>query len=102
MPNQTDNSTGAAVLQDLAAANCNGRHQGIYSICSAHEHVLRAAMQQAFADGSPLLIEATCNQVNQYGGYTGMLPADFYGQVQQLAQDEGYLLFSNSLPAPTV
>jgi D-tagatose-1,6-bisphosphate aldolase subunit GatZ/KbaZ len=90
MPNQTDNSTGAAVLQDLAAANRNGRHQGIYSICSAHEHVLRAAMQQALADGSPLLIEATCNQVNQYGGYTGMLPADFYGQVQKLAQDEGY------------
>jgi D-tagatose-1,6-bisphosphate aldolase subunit GatZ/KbaZ len=90
MPNQVDHSFGAALLQDLAAANRGGRHQGIYSICSAHEHVLRAALQQALHDGSPLLIEATCNQVNQYGGYTGMQPADFYGQVQRLAEDEGF------------
>lgn len=90
MPNHADTLTGAAVLQALAAANRNGRHQGIYSICSAHEQVLRAAMQQALADGSPLLIEATCNQVNQYGGYTGMQPADFFGQVQKLAESEGF------------
>ncbi|EPM71002.1 hypothetical protein A249_37242, partial [Pseudomonas syringae pv. actinidiae ICMP 18804] len=90
MPNHVDTSTGAAVLQALATANRNGRHQGIYSICSAHEQVLRAAMQQALADGSPLLIEATCNQVNQYGGYTGMQPADFFGQVQKLAEAEGF------------
>lgn len=90
MPNHADTSTGAAMLQALAAANRNGRHQGIYSICSAHEQVLRAAMQQALADGSPLLIEATCNQVNQYGGYTGMQPADFFGQVHKLAEAEGF------------
>lgn len=90
MPNQADKPTGAALLQDLAAANRNGRHQGIYSICSAHEHVLRAAMQQALSDGSPLLIEATCNQVNQDGGYTGMQPADFHEWVQKLAAAEGF------------
>lgn len=90
MSNHVKNATGAAVLQELAAANRDGRHQGIYSICSAHEHVLRAALQQALADASPLLIEATCNQVNQYGGYTGMQPADFYEQVQRLAKDEGF------------
>ena len=28
-------------------------------------------------DGTLLLVEATCNQVNQNGGYTGMRPADF-------------------------
>jgi D-tagatose-1,6-bisphosphate aldolase subunit GatZ/KbaZ len=38
--------------------------------------VLRAAMQHAVPD-QPLLIESTCNQVNQFGGYTGMQPADF-------------------------
>src|SRR5207249_3337696 len=35
----------------------------------------------------PLLIEATCNQVNQYGGYTGMSPSDFAQHVAQVAKD---------------
>ncbi len=34
-------------------------------------------MQQALADGTHLLLEATSNQVNQDGGYTGMTPAAF-------------------------
>lgn len=54
-----------------------GRRRGIYSVCSAHPWVLQAAAQQAKEDGSLLLIEATSNQVNQNGGYTGMKPADF-------------------------
>lgn len=64
--------------------------QGIYSVCSAHPWVLRAAMQQAKTSGSPLLIEATSNQVNQFGGYTGMRPADFYHTVIELAQREQF------------
>ena len=55
----------------------DGRRPGIYSVCSAHPWVLRAAAEQAREDGSLLLIEATSNQVNQFGGYTGMRPADF-------------------------
>ena len=51
--------------------------KGIYSICSAHPWVLGAAMKQALDDGTPLLIESTSNQVDQFGGYTGMKPADF-------------------------
>ena len=47
-------------------------------------------MQQAKIDGSPLLIEATSNQVNQFGGYTGMQPADFYRTVFDLAQQEEF------------
>jgi D-tagatose-1,6-bisphosphate aldolase subunit GatZ/KbaZ len=39
--------------------------------------VIRAAAEQAAADGSLLLVEATSNQVNQFGGYTGMRPAEF-------------------------
>jgi D-tagatose-1,6-bisphosphate aldolase subunit GatZ/KbaZ len=50
---------------------------GITSVCSAHPWVIRAAAEQAAADGSLLLVEATSNQVNQYGGYTGMRPAEF-------------------------
>ncbi len=39
--------------------------------------MIRAAAEEARDHGSLLLIEATCNQVNQEGGYTGMQPQDF-------------------------
>ncbi|NWJ41892.1 MAG: class II D-tagatose-bisphosphate aldolase, non-catalytic subunit [Geothrix sp.] len=63
--------------------------RGIYSVCSAHPVVLRAALDQAREDASPVLIEATCNQVNQAGGYTGMTPADFKAFVETLAREAG-------------
>lgn len=39
--------------------------------------VIQAEAEQAAEDCSPLLIKATSNQVNQFGGYTGIRPADF-------------------------
>ena len=63
--------------------------KGIYSICSAHPWVLGAAMQQALDDGTPLLVESTSNQVDQYGGYTGMKPADFIRFAQAIAAQVG-------------
>src|SRR5260370_7020620 len=63
---------------------------GIYSICSAHPWVLEAAMRQALEDETPLLIESTSNQVDQYGGYTGMKPADFVDFVRSIAERVGF------------
>jgi D-tagatose-1,6-bisphosphate aldolase subunit GatZ/KbaZ len=51
--------------------------------------VLEACIDQAVADGGPLLVEATCNQVNQEGGYTGMRPAGFRPFVEGLAAARG-------------
>ncbi len=65
----------------------DGTQRGIYSVCSAHPLVLRAAAEQASADGSLLLIEATSNQVNQMGGYTGMQPSDFRTFAKKIAAD---------------
>ena len=62
-----------------------GKTNGIYAVCSAHPLVLEAAIRYASANQTPLLIEATSNQVDQFGGYTGMTPADFRGFVCQLA-----------------
>ena len=62
---------------------------GVYSVCSAHPLVLEAAMTQARHDGAPLLIEATANQVNQFGGYTGLKPADFPPYVAGIAERSG-------------
>ncbi|MFM0608526.1 D-tagatose-bisphosphate aldolase, class II, non-catalytic subunit [Paraburkholderia sediminicola] len=64
--------------------------KGIYSICSAHPWVLGAAMKQALDDGTPLLIESTSNQVDQFGGYTGMKPADFVRFVHLIADRVGF------------
>jgi D-tagatose-1,6-bisphosphate aldolase subunit GatZ/KbaZ len=72
-------------LQNLAKRDASGRQRGIYSVCSAHPFVIEAALLQALDDGSELLVEATCNQVNQLGGYTGMQPADFVKFVQAIA-----------------
>jgi len=74
-----------AVLRMIFDANRADAQRGIYSICSAHRLVLEAACEAARADGSPLLIEATCNQVNHLGGYTGMTPADFRRDVDVIA-----------------
>jgi D-tagatose-1,6-bisphosphate aldolase subunit GatZ/KbaZ len=68
-------------FRDLLSVS--GQH-GITSVCSAHPWTIRAAADQAAEDGSLLLIEATCNQVNQDGGYTGMRPADFRDFVKGL------------------
>lgn len=62
---------------------------GIPSYCSANELVLETALRRAKLLNQPVLIEATANQVNQYGGYTGMLPKDFYKLVLDMAKRIG-------------
>jgi len=76
-------------IQEIVRRQKQGEAAGIYSCCSANEYVLRASMQRAKACGTPLLIEATANQVNQDGGYTGMKPADFFAFAKDLALQEG-------------
>jgi len=71
----------------LLKENRAGKRRGIYSVCSANRLVLEAAFAQAADDRSPLLIEATCNQVNQEGGYTGMTPVQFRDYVHSIAQE---------------
>jgi len=77
----------SAALQKIAEANRVDGTQGIYSVCSAHRQVIEAAVLQAKSDQSLLLIEATCNQVNQEGGYTGMTPNDFRDYVRAIAAE---------------
>jgi D-tagatose-1,6-bisphosphate aldolase subunit GatZ/KbaZ len=78
------------VLEQLAASWHEGQPRGIYSVCSAHPWVLEAAMEQALADGSHLLIEATSNQVNHHGGYTGMAPQHFHRLATGIAAARGF------------
>jgi D-tagatose-1,6-bisphosphate aldolase subunit GatZ/KbaZ len=72
--------------------NRNRRHEavGVYSVCSANSWVLEAAMCQALEDESPLCIESTSNQVNQFGGYTGLTPVQFKAFLCSIAQQAGF------------
>jgi D-tagatose-1,6-bisphosphate aldolase subunit GatZ/KbaZ len=74
----------------ILQAQARGQAVGIYSVCSAHPDVLRASLIVAREVGAPALIEATCNQVNQYGGYTGMTPSDFVKQLKTLARETDF------------
>lgn len=76
-------------LIDIISRHKQGECIGIYSVCSAHPLVIEAALRRAKVDGTLALIESTSNQVNQDGGYTGMLPADFRDLVYGLADKAG-------------
>jgi D-tagatose-1,6-bisphosphate aldolase subunit GatZ/KbaZ len=65
------------ILHHLRADHLAGRRGGLYAVCSARREVLEAAIALARDHGQPLLVEATANQVNQFGGYTGMTPSEF-------------------------
>ncbi len=63
---------------------------GIPSFCTANELVIEACLKQALRFNDYVLLEATANQVNQFGGYTGMQPADYRDFVYRLADGVGF------------
>ena len=69
----------------LRANHLAGRRAGLFAVCSANRFVLDAAMKMVADQGGHLLIEATANQVNQFGGYMGMSPDDFRIYIGQIA-----------------
>lgn len=81
-------------LLKLIARHKAGEAVGVYAVCSAHPWVLGAAIELAASRQMPVLIEATSNQVNQFGGYTGMRPADFRDMVRELARQHNFPLQS--------
>lgn len=69
------------ILQEFLIQN---PHSGVYSCCSANRFVIEAAAERALARNALLLIESTANQVNQFGGYTGMTPTQFRDYVYSI------------------
>jgi len=76
-------------LLSLLDAHQRGAAVGLFSVCCSHATVLRAALQVAKTHDTLLLVEATSNQVDQFGGYTGMTPAQFFSYVHGLAAEAG-------------
>ncbi|MDP8174108.1 class II D-tagatose-bisphosphate aldolase, non-catalytic subunit [Phocoenobacter skyensis] len=62
---------------------------GVVSVCSANPDVIIAAAKLAAQYDDLLLVESTSNQVDQFGGYTGMKPVEFVAYVKKLLIDNG-------------
>jgi D-tagatose-1,6-bisphosphate aldolase subunit GatZ/KbaZ len=77
-------------FKEIIGCQKKGIHRGIYSICSANEYVIESAMEKSLADNTHVLIESTANQVNQFGGYTGMKPEDFKLFVFSIGKKVGF------------
>jgi D-tagatose-1,6-bisphosphate aldolase subunit GatZ/KbaZ len=78
-----------SLLLETVQRHKSGEAVGIYSVCSAHPLVIEASVLQALDDDGYLLVEATSNQVDQFGGYTGKKPRDFRRLVLDLARRHG-------------
>lgn len=74
------------IIKDRSISNI----KGVYSACTANPLVIKACIVKAKQTDTPLIIEATANQVNQYGGYTGMRPIDFRNLVKSLCDELDY------------
>ena len=78
------------LLRDMIAKRKEGIICGVPSYCTANELVIESVLKQAKRFDDSILIEATANQVNQFGGYTGMKPADYREFVYEIADRIGF------------
>jgi len=77
------------LLREVVAANRGGRPVGLTSVCSSNRVVLETALLHAARGHGVLCMESTSNQVNQFGGYSGMTAAAFRDEVAALAAAAG-------------
>lgn len=79
-----------AMRNMLAKRKAGMKYAGIPSFCTASDLVIEACLKQAMRFDDYVLVEATANQVNQFGGYTGMKPADYRDFVYKIADGIGF------------
>lgn len=77
-------------ILEIVESQKKGIAKGIYSACTANEYVIEAVLDRGLRDNLEVLIEATANQVNQFGGYTGMKPKDYMDFVYAIAKKVGF------------
>ncbi len=58
---------------------------GVPSYCCANEIVIEAIFEHSRNSKIPVLIEGTANQINQFGGYTGLTPEKFRDYIFSIA-----------------
>lgn len=66
------------------------KKQSMFAVTGSEPLLLKATMDYAKEHNTHCLVEATVNQVNQFGGYTGMKPKDYADMMQEMAKDTGF------------
>ncbi|WP_296866678.1 class II D-tagatose-bisphosphate aldolase, non-catalytic subunit [uncultured Methanobrevibacter sp.] len=77
-------------IKEILDKRKQGINSGIASYCTANNIVIEAILEYYLEKDEYVLIECTANQVNQFGGYTGMTPADFRDYVYDIADKVGF------------
>ena len=77
-------------LDEILVAQKRGEAKGIASVCSAHPIVLKETLKVSKTFRVLPLIESTCNQVNQFGGYTRMTPKNFVAYIRGIAAENEF------------
>lgn len=77
-------------LLHILESQKNGIAKGVYSACTANAYVIEAVLDRALKCSEYALIEATANQVNQFGGYTGMKPMNYVDFVLSIAKKANF------------
>ncbi len=93
-------------LRSIIARNRGGEAVAIPSVCSAHPDVIKASLLRAETLNRAIVIEATSNQVNQDGGYTGMRARNFvefvHGLARECSVDQDRIIFGGDHLGPQV
>ena len=77
-------------IKEIVTKYKQGENVGIFSVCSSNKYVIEAAMDRLRNMEMYLLVESTANQVDQFGGYTGMKPKDFVKYIHNLAEKNNF------------
>lgn len=77
-------------MKSIIQKHKSGKPIGIYSVCSAHPLVIEATLRFELDTNNKVLIEATSNQCNQFGGYTGMQPEAYRHFIENIAKEVGF------------
>lgn len=77
-------------IKEIVTRYKEGENIGIVSVCCSNKYVIEAAMERLRDKDTHLLIESTANQVDQFGGYTGMTPKDFVNYIYDLSEKNNF------------
>ncbi len=77
-------------IKEIISKRQSGINVGIPSFCTANHFVIETIFEYAKCFDDYVLIEATPNQVNQFGGYANMTPYDFVDYVYEIAGEIGF------------
>lgn len=78
------------IIHDMITDYKNGVHIALPSYCTGNKRVIEAILKYYRDKKDYILLEATANQVNQFGGYTGLKPADYKKLIFSVAEQIGF------------